>query len=233
VPTPWIPKCDIVLHPTDEAYLREVGSGGRNTAASSLVDRQQGRIVLRRIDIRSTQSNWQMAALGHELTHVVLADRFEGRSLPRWIDEGMAILADPDEKQLRHRNDLKKAIAARAEFRVLELVTLADYPAAQRWGTFYGQSASLVQFLVDQAGPEQFVGFVEVALDRGYDQGLRQVYHFGIADLERRWHAQLNAPVVAVRPTLQTAASPAATSQVLVRPVSLNPAQQATPLSAR
>jgi hypothetical protein len=238
VPASWIPKCDIVLHPTDEAYLREVGSGGRNTVASSLVDRKQGRIVIRRIDIRSTQSNWQIAALGHELTHVVLADRFAGRSLPRWIDEGTAILADPDEKQVRHRKDLKNAIAARAEFRLLELVTLADYPAAQRWGAFYGQSASLVQFLVDQAGPEQFVDFVEVALDRGFDQGLRQVYQLRIADLERRWHAQLNAPVAVVagpqsRPASQTAPSPVDMAQIPARPVSLKPPQRPVPLSAR
>jgi hypothetical protein len=237
-PASWVPKCDIVLHPSDEAYLREVGSGGRNTVASSLIDRKQGRIVIRRIDIRSTQSNWQTAALGHELTHVVLADRFAGRSLPRWIDEGMAILADPDEKQRRHRQDLEQAVAARAEFRLLELVTLADYPAAHRWGAFYGQSASLVQFLVDLEGPEQFVDFVEVAVNRGYEQGLRQVYQFGIADLERRWHSQLSAPVDAVarpqpRPALRTAPPPGDMMQISARPVSLKPWERAIPVTAQ
>ncbi len=201
----WNPKCDIVLHATDEAYVREVGGGGRNTVASALVDRKQGRIASRRIDVRSTQKNWLSTALGHELTHVVLADRFAARALPRWVDEGIAILADPTEKQSRHRGDLKSAIAARGEFRVLELITLADYPAAHRWGAFYGQSASLVQFLIDRSGEERFVEFVEVSFDRGYEQALQQVYQFGIADLERDWHAQLKAPPL--KPKLASAAS--------------------------
>ena len=33
-------------------------------------------------------------SLGHELTHVLLADLFPNQTLPRWLDEGIAILAD-------------------------------------------------------------------------------------------------------------------------------------------
>ncbi len=193
-PNRWNPKCDIVVHPTEDAYLREVGRGAGNTVASSLIDRKHGKIALRRIDVRSTQSNWQTAALGHELTHVVLADRFPARALPRWVDEGAAILADSIEKQSLHRKDLQGAVAGRTEFRLLELITLANYPDAKHWGTFYGQSASLVEFLVSQAGEERFIEFVETALELGYEPALTQVYRFGIPELERRWYAQLRQP---------------------------------------
>ena len=193
-PNHWNPKCDIVLHPTEDGYLREVGQGARNTVASSLIDRKQGNISLRRIDVRATQSNWQTSALGHELTHVVLADRFPAQPLPRWIDEGAAILADSIEKQRLHRKDLQGAVAGRTEFRVLELITLANYPDAQQWGTFYGQSASLVQFLVSEAGEKRFIEFVEASLEHGYETALVQVYCFGIPELERRWYSQLRQP---------------------------------------
>ena len=183
----WSPKCDLVLHSSDTGYQREVGHAGRNTAASALVERNRGQITLRRIDVRATRSDWQTGALAHELTHVVLADRFAAAPLPRWVDEGIAILADPAEKQRRHQNDFETALAARAEFRLHELVSLADYPAAGRWGTFYGQSASLVRYLVDAADERQFIAFVEASLDRGYDDALRQVYGLGVAELERRW----------------------------------------------
>jgi hypothetical protein len=189
----WSPKCQIVLHPSDAAYLREVGAAGRDTVASSLVERKQGRIVSRRIDIRANQPQWQTRALGHELSHVILADRFAGQPVPRWVDEGIALLADPAEKRAQHLVDLGNAVKIHSEYRVLELVTLANYPATQRWGTFYGQSMSLVQFLVDQGGTEQFLRFVELAMEQGYERGLQTVYRIGIADLERRWLASVAA----------------------------------------
>ncbi|MEX0978552.1 MAG: peptidase MA family metallohydrolase [Pirellulales bacterium] len=190
----WSPKCDLVLHATDAAYLREVGGGGRGTVASALVDRQRGRIALRRIDIRSTRSDWLTSALAHELAHVVLCDRFVLEALPRWLDEGIAIQADPHHKRQQHQRDLERAVARGLQFRVAELFALADYPPADRWGTFYGQSASLVAYLVAQQGHQRFVEFVELSQQRGYDDALRRVYRFGIGELERRWHAELTAP---------------------------------------
>jgi hypothetical protein len=188
----WTPKCDVVLHPSDAAYLREVGSGGRSTAASALIDRRQGRVTLRRIDVRATKSDWQRTALAHELTHVVLADRFAERPLPRWIDEGVALLADPPAKQRRHLDDLRAALAAGGEFPLIELITLADYPSASRWGVFYGQSMSLVDYLVDEFGPRRFMDFVEQSLEQGHERALRQTYDFGFAELQRRWRAHLS-----------------------------------------
>jgi Peptidase MA superfamily len=193
-PEAWSPKCSVVLHPTDESYLREVGGGGRTTVASSLVDRQAGRICLRRIDVRATRPDWQDAALGHELAHVVLADRFVDQELPRWIDEGMAILADSRDRRDRHKRALKRAIARGTQFRLAELLSLADYPPAERWETFYSQSASLVEYLVEQQGHRRFVEFAELAGAHGCEDALRRVYGVGIGELERRWRRRLAMP---------------------------------------
>jgi hypothetical protein len=183
-----------VLHPTDDAYLGAVGAQGRNTLASALVDRRSADVCLRRIDVRATRPDWVDKALAHELAHLVLADRFSGRELPRWIDEGVAVLADPPEKRARHLQTFHEALCRGAHFRLLELFALDDYPPADRWGTFYGQSASLVDYLVDQTGPERFVEFVELALAQGYEQALRQTQGLGIAELERRWQQNVRRP---------------------------------------
>jgi hypothetical protein len=189
----WSPKCDLVLHPNDASYLKEVGRGGQTTIASSLVDQRQGNVRTRRVDIRSIDSPWEVAALPHELTHVILGGHFAGRTLPRWIDEGVAILADPVDKRLRHQDELLGALSRRSAFRVVELLTLDDYPAADRWGTFYGQSASIVEFLVAEKSPADFVKFVRLSFEQGYDASLREVYAIdGIGDLERRWNAHAN-----------------------------------------
>ncbi len=193
----WTPKCDVVLHPNDASYLREVGRRV-STVASSLIDQKEGVISLRRVDVRSQKSNWQSAALPHELTHVILADCFGGRVVPRWIDEGAALLADPAEKRLRHKAEMDQAIADRLAFRVVELMTLEDYPADNRWGAFYGQSLSLVEYLTEQRSSDEFIRFVQLSFDKGYDASLREVY--GLADvnaLERHWKTRADLPATA------------------------------------
>jgi hypothetical protein len=206
-PASWQPKCDVVLHPNDASYLREVGGGAASTLASSLVDQQRGQIRLRRIDVRTANSDWIASALPHELTHVILAQRFAGRTLPRWIDEGVAIQADPAGKRSAHKQDLRGALASRTAFRLVELFTLEQYPAAHRWGTFYGQSASVVEYLVAQKSPAAFVEFVELALENGYDASLRQIYGIaGVAELERNWNSQALRPAPSGAPDRSGAA---------------------------
>jgi hypothetical protein len=191
----WTPKCDVVLHPNDASYLREVGAGGVTTVASSLVDHKAGSISLRRVDVRSQHSEWQTAALPHELTHVILADCFVGRLVPRWIDEGAALLADPAEKQLRHKAEMAGAFVDRSAFRVVELLTLEDYPAGNRWGAFYGQSLSLVEYLTQQRSTNDFIRFVQLSFDKGYDASLREIYGLAdVAELERCWKSKATLP---------------------------------------
>ena len=190
----WQPKCAVVVHATKQAYLRHVGRGGAGTIASARIERNGGEIVGRRIDVRPTETPLATGALAHELAHVVLADRFADEGLPRWIDEGFAVLADSPAKQSRHRRDLQSALAAGAEYRLVDLVTLARYPTGRDRATFYGQSASLVRFLVEHAGERRFLAFVAATLEQGHDRGLRKAYGFGLVELERRWRASARDP---------------------------------------
>jgi hypothetical protein len=217
----WMPKCDVVLHASEESYLREVGRGGRNTVASSVIDRDGRRVLRRRIDLLAANARWSASTLGHELTHLVLADVFADKKLPRWLDEGIAILADSPTKQSQHRRDLHLALRKGVEFRVLELVSLADYPPAERWGTFYGQSASLVQFLVEQGDERQFVEFVRIALDEGYDRGLRRVYGCAMPELERQWRSQLGRQAVPYLSRKSAPSAPHGPVRAEIQPVSL------------
>lgn len=215
----WTPKCDLVLHTSEEGYLREVGAAGRSTAASTLIDRTAGRVSLRRIDVKATRPGWHEGALGHELTHVLLADRFARHALPRWVDEGVAILADTSDKQRRHRQDLEQALAARREFRLIELVTLIDYPEAHRWGAFYGQSASLVEFLVERFGERPFLDFVEAAGKQGYERALATAYQLSTAELERQWRAHVAGSSAIASREAATRGPFAAQAILLARPV--------------
>ncbi len=203
-PTNWTPKCAIVLHPNRERYLAAVGPEAAMTAGSSVVERRAGRTVGRRIDLRADRPDYLTAALPHELTHVILADHFAGQSLPRWADEGMAILADTETKRALHIRDLEAGCLQGATFRIAELLSRQDYPPPERWGVFYGQSTSLVQYLVARGTPHQFVKFVEHAAAVGYDRALQESYGIDAVEaLDDLWRSSLlsaSPPVLAKMP---------------------------------
>lgn len=189
----WNPRCQIVLHRTQQSYVNAVGRGGERTLGSSLVSISEGRTLSRRIDLLASGSDYLSAALPHELTHVVVQERFTSTAVPRWADEGAAILADSKDKQRQHHMDLVDSLAHGTAFRAGELFARDQYPGPQRIGAFYGQSASLTKFLIARGSHERFIEFVEKATSQGYDAALRTVYGIeGIPDLDRQWRRHVN-----------------------------------------
>lgn len=189
----WSPKCQVIVHSSTAAYVRTVGRGSELTVGASVVEKR-GNATVRRIDLRGDGADCFTAALPHELTHVVVADRFVGRAMPRWSDEGMAVLADPADKQSLHADDLRDGLARRETFPLPELANISNYPPEDRWGVFYGQSVSMVQFLVERKGSTEFVDFVELAMNRGYDSALRSIYGIqSLGELDRQWRASASA----------------------------------------
>lgn len=195
---PWSPRCQVVLHPTADSYLAEVGPG-QTTAGASLLEFEGDAIATRRIDLRADHPHGYSDALAHEMTHVAIAETFTVEQIPRWADEGMAVLSDSATKQRLHLADLMSAREQGQAFRVGELLLLAEYPAPERTGAFYGQSASVVKYLVERGTPERFVRFVQQAGELGYDVALNENYGIAtLADLEAQWLAHLSTPAAQV-----------------------------------
>jgi hypothetical protein len=182
----WRPRCEIVLHSTRARYLCAVGRDGGQTTGSSLIRFDKRGVQTRRIDLLVDEQGG-LPALPHELTHVVLADRFRGQP-PRWVDEGIATMSDSVEKRRLHHRDCHHALRDGTALRVIDLLSLEQFSSAQQVPAFYGQSLSLIQFLVKCDEPGRIVGFAETARDRGYDHALKAHYGIdGVADLERKW----------------------------------------------
>jgi hypothetical protein len=182
----WQPKCQIILYSNASSYVRAVGRGGEATLASALVKRAKGRIVSRRIDLRSDVADYLTAALPHEMSHVVVADRLP--DAPLWLDEGIAILADTAEKQRLHERDLRLGVLDGNAFSAEELLSLDTYPPVGRWGVFYGQSASLVRYLLSRGSADDLIALVETADEMGANLALRETYGMsGLQDVERLW----------------------------------------------
>ena len=195
----WNPRCQVIVYSSTSEYERAIGRGAEATLGSSLVKPSIGTVANRRIDLRGNVEDLLTAALPHELCHVMLADEFRESPAPLWFDEGVAILYDPAAKQVLHDRDLQLGLKRGLGFGLGELLSLTDYPSADRWGVFYGQSVSLVRSLLGQGSPGSALLWVKRCPDIGINHALRETYGLsGVHDLEMIW--QKKFPPLSMQP---------------------------------
>lgn len=188
--TSWQPRCEVVVHSTVGVYCRTLGPGSERTSGCSTVRLDKGRVAERRIDLRSDAEGWLSESLPHELTHVVLADRFTERRIPAWADEGIAMLAESPDKLQRRLNELRGVVAAGRTLGLRQLVSLENGPTSESRAAFYGQSVTLAGLLLERGTPQQLIQFVEAGQRDGHDTALRDVY--GVeswSTLESEWRS--------------------------------------------
>ncbi len=189
-PAPWDVKCLIVLYPNASLYARETRQSLDSPGHSDLhVDPNNvERVVKRRINLHCDVADMMTHVLPHETTHAVLIGRFGRHLLPRWADEGMAILSEPREKVERYLKMVPSLRSRHELFSVSELLASKDYPESRRVTAYYVQSLSLVEFLCAQkGGPQTFTRFLRDGLEGGWEASLQRHYGFrDFKDLEAR-----------------------------------------------
>jgi hypothetical protein len=186
---PWRRKCEIYLHPTAAHYAEATGVPAFRPGHSRIeTDKTTGSVHTLRIELHADSKDMLTAVLPHETTHCVLAGQFGCPTVPRWVDEGIAVLSEPKDKIDLHRQHLARLAQSQPLFSVQELMELPDYPAGNRIGAFYGQSVTLVDYLVSLHGPKVFTAFVRDGVRNGYQTALQR--HYGIqrfGDLQAAW----------------------------------------------
>jgi hypothetical protein len=182
----WNPRCDIFLHATAHDYSQATSVAPTSPGHSSFS--APGPMMTRRIDLHCDDLNLIVAVLPHETTHTVLAGNFGGDFVPRWADEGMAVLTEPRDKIERHLRNLPRHRAQNELFRLHQLVQMRDYPDPRYVGAFYAQSVSLVDFLVREKGAQVFTRFLREGMQGNYEAALQRHYGYrSFAELEQRW----------------------------------------------
>ncbi|MBY0522388.1 MAG: hypothetical protein K2R98_03280 [Gemmataceae bacterium] len=184
----WNPRCDLYLHATAQDYSKATGVPN-NSPGHSSIRSDGGRVLSRRIDLHCDDvNNMLVAVLPHEATHVVLAGQFGEHQIPRWADEGMAVLTEPREKVNGHLKNLGRCRQESQLFNVKQLMQLADYPEPRYITAFYAQSVSLVDYLANEKGPQAFTEFLREALKDGYEASLKKHYGYrNFDDLHQKW----------------------------------------------
>ncbi len=184
----WSPKCQVVLYPSASPYVAAIGPGSETSFGSSLVRPATGTITSRRIDLRTDSPDYLVAALPHEMCHLLIADRFRNRPAPLWYDEGLALLMDKPEKLKLHERDLRDGLRKGTAFRLSEILAAESYPEAHRVPVFYGQCAALTQLLLTEGEPRKIHAFAERLTSLGANAALRATYDIpNFNKLERKW----------------------------------------------
>jgi hypothetical protein len=122
----------------------------------------------------------------HELAHVALEDAVSGRPIPRWFNEGFAVMASGETSFER----MQTLVSATFSDRLLSLKQLEQgFPAnEEQAGVAYAEASDVVRFLVRREEVHRFRGLVSRLRDgETMDSALLNSYGEETSALEAEW----------------------------------------------
>jgi len=155
------------------------------------------------IGISPDNLDWGEGALAHELTHAVVGQltfNCYGATLPRWLDEGLAMYAEGS-LGADYKSRLNRAVSQNSLISVRSLSSA--FPADPQQAVLsYAESYSLVSYLIASYGEAKMLRLLEVFKEgTSYDDALRQVYGLDSTGLDNAWRASLG---LGPRPATET-----------------------------
>ncbi len=149
------------------------------------------------IGVPSGSMAWGQGAIAHELTHVVMEQLTFSciGDVPAWLAEGLATLnEDPTgAAQSQYTSALGRAVGSGDLLSVRSIS--GSFPTAQNEAILaYGQSFSLVEYLVNEYGAERMESLLSAFRSgNATDAALEQVYGFDQIGLEVEWRDHIGA----------------------------------------
>ncbi len=159
--------------------------------------------------------------LRHELTHIVLRQAVKGAlvDIPAWLEEGTAVYAQ-NSLLGGVESALKAAIDHNEPFSIRSLTSSSVGGQGTSVSLFYGESWSIVSFLIDKFGPDKFAQLFAVLREgKTTDEALQRVYGFDQDGLENAWRESVGLPPREV-------VEPTATPEEAAAPLTPTPAQE-------
>lgn len=170
----WSQPCQI------DVVVKNGDAGG---ATSFAFDR--GRVLGQDMTVEGPLERILNSVLPHEITHTVFAAKF-GRPLPRWADEGGAVLSEDASELDRHDRLCREIINTGRMIPLSRLMLLTEYPNDVM--ALYAQGFSVANYLASIKGKPYFLDFVYDGQSVGWNAALASYYGiYSADDLERRW----------------------------------------------
>jgi hypothetical protein len=168
------------------------------------------------IGIEVDNLDWGERTVAHELGHLVVGQLVYGPFgwLPTWLSEGIAMNAE-GELSDNFQDSLDSAISGDTLFSVRSIASSFPSDATEAI-LCYAESHSIVKFLIDNYGSEQFLQLLDLFKQGSTDdEASLQIYGFDTDGLNENWRASLGlGPQATVTPT--STASPSQEGNVFV-----------------
>ena len=177
---------------------------GSSGATEFAFDR--GYILHQSMHIEGPLDRLLASVLPHEITHTVFAYYFR-QPLPRWADEGGAVLSEDDIERNRHDALVKRILNTPGRAIPLRrLFALREYPNDVM--VLYAEGYSVANFLVANSNRQVFLSFVAQGMRGDWDGAVRSNYGYNsVEELEKAW----------VESLYKARREPAASEQVVMR----------------
>ena len=177
----WSKRCRIVVQ------ITKAGAGGATSFQF-----EAGKVREQQMHLQGTLDGILASQLPHEITHTVLAHSFGG-PVPRWADEGAAVLAEDDVQQQRHEKLMRQILIRPERFIPLRrLFPMTDFPPDVM--ALYAEGYSITRFLVDRKDHPTLLAFVAEGKKGDWEGAVNKFYSFNdLKELERAWTRSLRS----------------------------------------
>jgi hypothetical protein len=148
------------------------------------------------IAVPTSELAYGQGAVPHELTHWIVGQitfNNYGAGLPTWLDEGLAMYSE-DPLSPDYQQDMAALNNAIRNNQLISVRSLSSPFSAipEQAYISYGESTSLVAFLVRTYGKDRMVQLLETFHQgSGYDEALKQVYGFDQDGLDTLWRQSI------------------------------------------
>jgi hypothetical protein len=161
---------------------------------------QSGSITLGEVVVSDTavvaDDAFALDILRHELSHIVMRRAVKGPfgGVPAWLEEGVAVYGQ-SQPLADMTSALEAAIKSNRVFSIRSLSSASVGESDGNVGLFYGQSYSVVRFLIDEYGEAEFRDLLAAFREGNRtDDALMQVYGFDQDGLENAWRRSVGLP---------------------------------------
>jgi len=190
----WEQRAKIFIFADQKSFHQRTGAP---SWSMGYADRDSYLFQSRAIVTYLQEEGWMNGLLPHEISHLILHDFIAPENIPIWIDEGIAQLFESDKYVIADR--MMRTLVRRGQFIPLETLNRWDIRRetdAVKVEIFYAQSLSLVHFLREEFGYENFCRFCRSLRDgKPLEESLQSAYPVKIRsldDLQSAWLSFIN-----------------------------------------
>ncbi len=169
-------------------------------------------VVVIGIEPTADSLKWGLGAMSHEMTHLVVYQATDSpyAQLPRWLDEGIAVYNEDRNGLVQDFRLVFDQAVANNQLMTLRTLSSPFPPDPKEANLAYGQSGSVVKFIVDTYGPDAMAKLLAIFSQGAlYDEALQQALGVDTDGLDNAFRASLHLPPL---PGSKTETAPAANS---------------------